>query len=188
MDDAQVWALLERGGTLGAAHYEVDGVHRLRRFERFDPLADPDAAQQLGTALAARLGDGAYNLVTVWDTVENAVLGFVVGLALRCPVVRVFDHEGLIRESGPIPHGARGVFVAPAIVDQQEPRLVRALLEAREASLAAVAVLVDAGEAAEPPIALVRVESYPPERCPACQRGEQPTNARVPLAPGGLHG
>src|SRR2546429_7997527 len=98
MDDAQIWELLERGSTLGAAHYEVDGVHRLRRFERFDPLADPVAAQQLGTALAAQLGDGAYNLVTIWDTVENAVLGFLVGLALQCPVVRVFDHEGLIRE------------------------------------------------------------------------------------------
>jgi hypothetical protein len=188
MDDAQIWELLERGGTLGAAHYEADGVHRLRRFERFDPLADPVAAQQLGTALAAQLGDGAYNLVAIWDTVENAVLGFVVGLALCCPVVRVFDYEGMIRESAPIPPGARIVFVAPAIVDVQEPRLVRALAEARDASLAAIAVLVDAGELGEPPIALARVESYPPERCPACLRGEQPTNARVPLAPGGLNG
>jgi hypothetical protein len=188
MDDARVWELLERGGALSAAHYEVGSEHRLRRFERFDPLADPVAAQELGNALAAQLAGAAYDLVAVWDTVENAVLGYVVGLALQRPVVRVFDHEGLIRESGTIPSGARVVFVAPALTDPQEPRLVRALTDARDATLAAVAVLVDTGDEAERPTALVRLEGYAPERCPACLRGDRPTNARVPLAPGGLHG
>lgn len=188
MDEAQVWELLERGGTLSAAHYEVGSEHRLRRFERFDPLADPVASQQLGNALAERLASGGYDLVAIWDTVENAVLGYVVGLALQRPVVRVFDYEGLIRESAPIPSGARVVFVAPAITDPQEPRLVRALMEARGATLATVAVLVDTGDEAARPTALVRLEAYRPERCPACLRGERPTNARVSLAPGGLNG
>jgi hypothetical protein len=188
MDEAQVWELLARGGAFSAAHYEVGAEHRLRRFERFDPLADPVAAQQLGGALAARLEGGGYDLIAIWDTVENAVLGFVVGLALQRPVVRVFDYEGLIRESAPIPSGARVVFVAPAIADPQEPRLVRALMEARGATLATVAVLVDTGDEAERPTALVRLEGYTPEQCPACARGERPTNARVPLAPGGPNG
>jgi hypothetical protein len=188
MEEAQVWELLERGGALAAAHYEAEGEHRLRRFERFDPLADPVAAEQLGKALASCLAEGGYDLVAIWDGVESAVLGYVVGRALERPVVRIFDDEGLIGASAPIPRGARAVFVTAAIVDAQEPRLTRALMEARDATLAAVAALVDLGENGERPVALARLESYPPERCPACKRGEPLANARVPLAPGGLHG
>ena len=41
------------------------------------------------------------------------------------------------------------------------------------------------GRSGRAPVALVRVETIRPERCPACRRGERPTNARVSLAPGG---
>src|SRR5689334_5542857 len=96
MDEAQAVALLERGGALVASHFELGGEHRLRRFERFDPLADPVAAEQLGSALAARLAPGAHDLVAVWDGVDTSVLGYIVGRALERPVVRILDHEGLI--------------------------------------------------------------------------------------------
>jgi hypothetical protein len=188
MEEAQVWELLERSGALVATHEEVAGAHRLRRFEGFDPLADPVAAERLGDALASRLAGGGYDLVATWDHMENVVLAYVVGRALQRRVVRIYDAEGLIDASAPIPPGARAVFVAPANVDAHEPRLARALLEARDASLGAVAVLVDLGEDGERPVALVRLESYPPERCPACQRGESLANPRVSLAPGGRDG
>ena len=188
MEDAQVWEQLERGGAVVADHWEVGGAHRVRRFERFDPLADPVATEALGQALAERLANGGYDLVAVWDGVESAVLGYVVGRALERPVVRIFDAEGLISASAPIPAGARAVFVAAAIQDLQEPRLTRALLEARDATLGAVAVPVDVGEDSESPTALVHLERFPPERCPACASGAPLRNARVPLAPGGLNG
>ena len=188
MEEAQVWELLEQGGALAVTHDDAGGEHRLRRFERFDPLAAPVAAEQLGNALASRLTDGRYDLVAVWDGVENAVLGYVVGRALGRPVVRIFDAEGLIAASAPIPAGARAVFVTPAVVDAQQPRLVRALLEARDATLGAVAALVDLGESAERPLALGRLESYPPEDCPACRRGEPLANAPAPLSRGGPYG
>jgi hypothetical protein len=188
MDEAQVVELLERGGALATTHYEAGGLHRLRRFERFDPLADPVAAEQLGRALAARLATGAHDLVAVWDGVDTSVLGFVVGRALERPVVRVYDHEGLITASAPIPAGARAVFVTPAILDAQEPRLTRALMETRDATLATVAALVDVGDGAEQPVALLRLDAYAPESCPACRRGEPLTNPRVSLAPGGRNG
>ncbi|HWP29775.1 MAG TPA: hypothetical protein VFB73_13305 [Chloroflexota bacterium] len=187
MEEAQVWELLARAGALVPAHYEADGRHRLRRFERFDPLADPVAAEQLGTALAERLSESAHDLVAIWDGVENIVLGYVVGRSLKRPVVRIFDDEGLVTASAPIPPGARAVFVA-VVPDAQELRLVRALLAARDATLATVAVLIDLGQASERPIALARLESYAPEHCPACQRGEPLSLSRVSLAPGGQHG
>ncbi len=187
MDEAQVVELLERGGALAAMHYEAGGAHRLRRFERFDPLADPVAAEQLGTALAARLAPGAHDRVLVWDGVDTSVLGYIVGRALERPVIRIYDYEGRITASAPIPAGSRAVFVAPAILDPQQPRLARALMETRDATLTTVAALVDVGEGGEPPVALVRLESYPPEACPACRRGEPLANARVSLTPGGRH-
>src|SRR5205823_13129061 len=115
--------LLERAGALAATHDEVGGAHRLRRVERFDPLVDPVAADQLGSALAGRLASDAHDLVVVWDGIDTSVLGYVVGRALQRPVVRVYDHEGLITASAPVPAGARAVFVAPAILDPQQPRL-----------------------------------------------------------------
>jgi hypothetical protein len=127
-------------------------------------------------------------LVVVWDGVESSVLGYVVGRSLERPVVRIYDHEGLITSSAAISAGARAVFVAPAILDPQEPRLARALLETRDATLASVATLVDVGGGDERPVALVRLESYPPEACPACRRGEPVANPRVSLAPGGRNG
>ena len=188
MDEAQAVALLEAGGVLTATHFEAGGAHYLRRFERFDPLADPVAAERLGSALAARLGPGAHDLVAVWDGVESAVLGYVVGRALERPVVRIYEHEGLITASAHIPAGARAVFVAPAIRDPQEPRLARALMETRDATLTTIAALVDVGEGDERPVALVRLEHHTPEDCPACRRGEPLANPRVSLAPGGRNG
>ncbi|HET8645456.1 MAG TPA: hypothetical protein VFO85_08220, partial [Vicinamibacteria bacterium] len=93
-----MWELLAREGVVVADHYEANGLHRVRRFERFDPLANPVATERLGTALASQLTD-RYDLVAVWDGVEPAVLGYVVGRALERPVVRIFDHEGLIAAS-----------------------------------------------------------------------------------------
>lgn len=187
MEAAAVWELLEREGAVVADHHEAGGVHYTRRFERFDPLANPAATQQLGSALAARL-PGRYDLVAVWDNLDAVVLGYVVGLALERPVVRIFEDEGLMVASAPIAPGARAVFVAPALVDPQEARLARALLEARDAALATEAVLVDLGGPEPRPVALASVEAYTPAACPACQRGTPLSNARAPLAPGGQHG
>jgi hypothetical protein len=192
MQEAEILELLERGGALLPTHRELGGEHRLLRFERFDPLADPVAAGRLGEALASRLTDGGYDLVAVWDGVESAVLGYIVGRALERPVVRVLDHEGLITASAPIGAGTRAVFVAPAILGGHEPRLVRALLETRDAALGAIATVVDLGEQGDASgvsvVALAHVAAYAPGACPACQRGEPLVNARVPLAPGGRNG
>ena len=192
MDEALALETLERGGALVPTHQEVGGAHRLLRFERFDPLADPVAAEQLGSALAARLADTDLDLIAVWDGVETSVLGYVVGRALQRPVVRILDHEGLITASAPIRPGTRAVFVAPAILDPQEPRLTRALMEAREATLGVVAALVDLGQheatSGVPIVSLARLAAYGTDACPACRRGEPLVNPRVPLAPGGRYG
>jgi hypothetical protein len=192
MDEAEVLERLERGGALVPTHEDVAGTHRLLRFDRFDPLADPVTAGGLGEALAARLAAGGYDLVAVWDGVETVVLGYLVGRALARPVVRILDHEGLITASAPIPPGARAAFVTPALLDGQESRLARALLEARDGALAVVASLVEIGDhdaaGDVPRVSLARVAAYPPEACPACRRGEPLANARLPLAPGGRHG
>jgi adenine/guanine phosphoribosyltransferase-like PRPP-binding protein len=184
MDEAEVWAALERGGAVQRGHFaEVEG-HAELRLGKYNGLRDPSGAERLAAALAERLADSGATLVVVWEDVEDIVLGYVVGRRLGVPVLRTFNADGLVGQAGPLPRGASAVLVTDNLRDPLAPRAVRALLERANGSLLGVAALVDSGLGDEPllaSLASLRKHIVAVADCPSCRQGE-------PLAEAGVRG
>jgi hypothetical protein len=154
MTEAEIWAALERGGLTRVARATESGAAPVdARLGKYNPLLDPRGAEALAGALADRLAAQGTNLVVVWEDVEDVVLGFAVGRKLDVPVLRTFNADGLVGQSGPLPSGARGLLVTDCLRSPLAPRAVRALLESNGGSLLGVAALVDAGLADGPLLA-----------------------------------
>jgi adenine/guanine phosphoribosyltransferase-like PRPP-binding protein len=154
MTEAEIWAALERGGLMRVARAAEGGAGPVDpRLGKYNPLLDPRGAEALAEALAGRLAGQGADLVVVWEDVEDVVLGFAVGRRLDVPVLRTFNADGLVGQSGPLPHGARGLLVTDCLRSPLAPRAVRALLESSQGSLLGVAALVDAGVAEGPLLA-----------------------------------
>jgi len=188
VDEAEVWAALERGGAVQWGHFAEAEGHADLRLGKYNGLRDPSGAERLAGALAERVADSGAGLVVVWEDVEDTVLGYVVGRRLEVPVLRTFNADGLVGQAGPLPRGAKAILVTDSLRDRLAPRAVRALLERAEGSLLGVAALVDAGLGDEPLLAsLVSLRSHivPPSECPSCRQGEPLAGGAQGLGTGG---
>ena len=160
MDASEIWSHLRRGGLTIAEPTKPAEDGRVR-LPKYDGLADPAGAEKLGIELAKLLGDVHASLVLVWDNVEDAVLGHIIGRQLGVPVIRTYDEEGLAVSAVPIPAGAQGILVSDALRDGQVIKATTALLRQAGGQLLLVAVLVSAAnerDAAVPIKSLVRLE------------------------------
>jgi hypothetical protein len=135
----EIWVLLAKGG-MGSAATNTDPADTLER--RYDALRDPAGAEMLAAQLAAKAGRHDPTLIVVWDDVVSAVLGYAVAARLNVPVVRTYDHEGLIRYVGSGLDGAVAVIVADRSPDEQVRRATQTLLERNGGRLAAAVSLV----------------------------------------------
>ena len=159
VDTVEIWSLLRRGGLTGAESMKLaeDGLARL---PKYNGLADPVGADELGSELAKLLGGLQASLVLVWENVEDVVLGHVIGRQLGVPVIRTYDEEGLAVSAMPIPAGSQGILVSDALRDGQVIKATNALLRQAGGRLVSVAVLVSADnerDFAVPIKSLVRV-------------------------------
>ena len=103
--------------------------------------SDPAGAEKLGIELA-RLVDGKRpSVVLISQTVEDAVLGHIVGRELGIPVIRIYDEEGLATSSSPIPSEAKAVLVSEATTEGQLIDAAKALLARAGGQLIMVAAL-----------------------------------------------
>jgi adenine/guanine phosphoribosyltransferase-like PRPP-binding protein len=153
MDEAEVWSALERGGAGRQVRVDEREGRVELRITKYSGLLDPSGAERLAGALAERLADRGATLVVVWEDVEDLVLGFEVARRLGVPVLRTFNADGLVGHAGPLPRGARAIFVTDCVRDQVAPRAVRVLLERSGGALLGVAALVDSGIAEAPLLA-----------------------------------
>jgi hypothetical protein len=149
-DEGDIRALLVKGGmgSLGPDDGSGDVFER-----RYDALRDPVGAELLAALLAERAGRHEPTLVVVWDDVVSVVLGYAVAARLRVPVVRIYDHEGLIGFVGGTLEGAVAVVVADRFRDERVWRASRTLLEQHGGRLAAAVSLVDDRPAGEDSVA-----------------------------------
>ena len=103
--------------------------------------SDPAGTEKLGIELA-RLVDGKRpSVVLISQTVEDAVLGHIVGRELGIPVIRIYDEEGLATSSSPIPSEAKAVLVSEAATEGQLIDAAKALLARAGGQLIMVAAL-----------------------------------------------
>jgi hypothetical protein len=175
VNEAEIWAALERGGGAQRGHFAEGDKHADLRLGKYNGLFDPRGAESLAQALADQLGGYEATLVAVWQDVEDIILGHVLGRHLGAPVLRTFNADGLVGHMGPLPHGAKAVLVTDSVRDRLALRAVQALLERSSGSLVGVAVLVDVGIAETPVVASLmsfRDHLVAPADCPACRRGE----------------
>lgn len=175
MNEAEIWAALERGGAVRRGHFVEAAGHADLRLSKYNGLLDPAGAEALAGELARRVAERGATLVVIWEDVEDIVLGHVVARELGVPVLRAFNADGLVGHVGPLPGGARGILVTDSPRDPLASRALRALLERAGGTLLGVAALVDGGASEAPLLASLvslRGHVYPPSACPACRRGE----------------
>ena len=153
MDEAEIWAALERGGATRQERVDEREGRVELRITKYNGLLDPTGAEALVGLLAERVAERGADLVVVWEDVEDLVLGFVLGRRLGVPVLRTFNADGLVGHAGPLPRGARAILVTDSVRDQVALRAARALLERSGGALLGVATLVDTGVSEEPLLA-----------------------------------
>jgi adenine/guanine phosphoribosyltransferase-like PRPP-binding protein len=141
IDGARVEELLAFGGAPNASA-ELAGVGP----RKYDGLADPSGAEELGAYLAEALRPSAPAVVLIWEDPEDVVLGHVVARELGLRVVRVYDADGLVGHSADLPDAPRCALVADAIRDARVVLAVRAIAEQAGGELVATAVLVMTAE------------------------------------------
>lgn len=172
MEEKETWELLERLGAVRRGHFQDGDRHTDMITAAANLLADPSATQQLAHELVARLGEPKPDVVLVWAGMPSVLLGFLVGVALERPVVRLADDEGMVYASSELTRGQRAVLVGD-LLTEREVRLARAFAENRGASLALVASLVDKYEAGEVvALAATRDHRFAATECPLCRLGQ----------------
>lgn len=155
IDASRTWELLGRGGSATSEQAAASPA-------KYNGLADPHGAEELGRALAEGARALAPAAIVIWEDPEDVALGHVVGRELSLPVVRAYDADGLVGHSAGLPAGARVVLVADAVRDGRVVRAAQALAEQQGGSLVGTAVLIEtprlreAGAAAGSVVALVR--------------------------------
>ncbi len=161
----KIWQLLERGGLARSSEAGAGGEEaatlRTARVPKYDGLADPTGAEELGRLLADRVREFKPTAVLLWEDPQDIVLGHVVARELGVHAVRSYNEEGLAQLVGVLPPKSRVVLLADAF---REPGFVRAMsgvVEQHDGAVVGTAVLADtealsdASEAAGPVVSLV---------------------------------
>ncbi len=152
---SRTWELLGRGGSAANEHAAI-------RPTKYNGLADPHGAEELGRGLAEGIRALAPAAIVIWEDPEDVALGLIVGRELSLPVIRAYDADGLVGHSAGLPAAPRVVLVADAIRDGRVVRAAQALAEQQGGALIGTAVLIEtpslreSGAAAGTVIALVQ--------------------------------
>ena len=147
MDTKRVWQLLERGGVVRPVASVVQpgdqAASRGWQPSKYETLADPIGADELGRLLAQRARQLGADRLLIWEDPQDIALGHVVGRELKVPVVRSFNMDGLVGHSGSLPQGARVLLLLDAVREAAPLRAMTALVHQQGASVVGTAVLVE---------------------------------------------
>jgi hypothetical protein len=169
LDAPGIWRLLAHGGLARPASRQASreaNAPRIVQIPKYNGLADPGGAEQLGRWLARRAQNFGPSVVLLWEDPQDIVLGHVVARELGAVSVRSYNADGLVDLADPLPRGSRVLLLIDAFREPGLVRAMRAIAERHGASVVAIAVLVDtdalaaAGEPTAPVVSLVSLRGY----------------------------
>ncbi len=170
MEEKTAWELLERLGAARRGHFDEGDHHADLTVGGLRPLDAPAVVQSLAGALAALLPAPSPDLVLVWDEMPAVLLGFLIGVAVERPVLRLADDEGVVRASRDLQPGQRVVLVGD-LLSERQVRLARAFVESRGATLSGTGALVDDGRAGDlAAVVALAGHRFHRDDCPLCER------------------
>lgn len=170
-------ALTERGALLDGHFRLSSGRHSNRFIQKFRILEDPALVEPLAREIAAAVREYAPSVV-VSAAVGGIVLGYEVARALGTLAIFVEKENGVatLRRGFALGPGERVLVVEDVVTTGLSVREVLDVVRAKGAEPVAVAVIVrrQPADFGVPTVALLDlpVESFAPEDCPQCARGE----------------
>jgi orotate phosphoribosyltransferase len=179
MTEAEVLDLFRQSGALLEGHFRLSsGLHSDRYLQSALVLQHPDFAEQMGQALAARLGH-LQPTVILSPALGGIVIGQEVGRAMNIRALFAERQDGtlMLRRGFTLSPKDRVVVVEDVITTGGSTRETIAVAEETGASVVGAASIIDRGADSGslnlPLQALVRmkVAAYPPESCPLCKDG-----------------
>lgn len=190
MQGEEVLKIFEQTGAYLRGHFRLtSGLHSPEYLQCALVLQHPAHAEQLGRALAARLGEIAAAgdvKVVASPAIGGLIIGHEVARALGVRALFAERRDGVftLRRGFAIAPGERIAVVEDVFTTGGSTREVCEAVAAEGGEVVAVGSLVDRGvrgDAFPVParsVLSLSVPSWPPERCPLCEQG-------VPLdAPG----
>lgn len=176
--------LLRQVGALKRGHFLLSsGRHSDQYVEKFDLLRNPTATAAACGDLIARLGDLTDVDLVVGPTTGGILLAFEIGRQLGLPAAYAEragsgSSEREFKRGTVIPAGTRVLVVDDILTTGGSVRSTLAALDAYDADVRAIAVLVDrsAGQVnfGCPLVGLATLEiaTWDPADCPLCARSE----------------
>jgi orotate phosphoribosyltransferase len=176
-DNALAAELVEKGALLDGHFRLSSGRHSNRFIQKFRILEDPALVEPLAREIAAATREFAPTVV-VSAAVGGIVLGYEVARALGTLAIFVEKEAGVpaLRRGFALGPGDRALVVEDVVTTGLSVREVLDVVRSKGAQTVAVAVIVrrQPADFGVPTVALLDlpVESWAPEECPQCARGE----------------
>ncbi len=178
MPDSSLLAELVDRGALLDGHFRLSsGRHSNRFIQKFRILEDPKLVEPLARELVEAVR-GYAPTVVVSAAVGGIVLGYEVARALGTLAIFVEKENGVptLRRGFALGPGDRALVVEDVVTTGLSVREVLEVVRAKGAETVAVGVIVrrQPADFGVPTVALLDlpVESFAPEECPQCARGE----------------
>lgn len=183
MTNEEIIGLFKESGALLTGHFKLtSGRHSDVYYEKFTLLKNPTVCTKICEEMAARFRTSGA------DTIVGPTTG---GIIIAYDVARYLGVESIYAEAGEtgrifrrgftLEPGQKVVIVDDILTTGRSLREVIELVESYDARIVGLGVLLDrsGGSAAFDypltPLATVAAESWPPEECPMCKRGEELT-------------
>jgi orotate phosphoribosyltransferase len=179
MTEVEVLDLFRQSGALLEGHFRLSsGLHSDRYLQSALVLQHPHFAEQMGKALAARLGHLQPTAI-LSPALGGIVIGQEVGRAMNLRALFAERQDGklMLRRGFTLSPKDRVVVVEDVITTGGSTRETIAVAEQTGAKVVGAASIIDRGADAGglnmPLQSLVRmkVAAYPPESCPLCAKG-----------------
>lgn len=173
--------LKERGALLDGHFRLSSGRHSNRFIQKFRILEDPAIVEQVARQIAEAFRDAKPTIV-VSAAVGGIILGYEVARALGTKSIFVEKENGVpvLRRNFQLDSSDRALVVEDVVTTGGSVKEVLEVVRGKGAQIVGVGVIVQRGQSdfGVPTHALLDmpIESYDPEQCPQCAKGEPITD------------